>query len=390
NALKPAYQKIARYPATVIEKHGVEALTEKPTLYVGTIHSFKGAEADCSPPDEPVLTVNRGYVPIVELDPKVDFLVSFNSQHHKIHRGGPQRPNGYKFSVGSRYYNGPMLTIRTKNSRTRVTPNHILTSRWRSDVHAKHVVYMMYRPDRGYRIGVSTVGGIPVRYTKEKAEALWILMAAKDRKDALYHESLLSNLYGVPELTFVSGLTAKRGLLTDSDLESIWKNLDTEKSAKKLLSNVSGIKSVLFPLLSRYEHQTKTTWTKCGYRRRQFGQRNRWTIRACNFEPDLMEIPTDPGQGQEPEWLPASVDINHYGGTVYSLDVERWKHYISGGAVVHNCVYVFPDLSYPAWLEWEGDGLGPDPIVMQFYVAFTRAREELIICGASGRNSVEV
>jgi len=38
--------KAARYPLKVAEVHGARALTAPPRLYVGTIHSFKGSEAD--------------------------------------------------------------------------------------------------------------------------------------------------------------------------------------------------------------------------------------------------------------------------------------------------------------------------------------------------------
>jgi superfamily I DNA/RNA helicase len=37
----------AEYPARVLDRGGARALEEPPRLYVGTIHSFKGAEADC-------------------------------------------------------------------------------------------------------------------------------------------------------------------------------------------------------------------------------------------------------------------------------------------------------------------------------------------------------
>lgn len=39
--------KAAEYPLSVISGSGPQALKERPRLYVGTIHSFKGGEADC-------------------------------------------------------------------------------------------------------------------------------------------------------------------------------------------------------------------------------------------------------------------------------------------------------------------------------------------------------
>ena len=44
--LPAARAQVARYPLCVLRKHGREALSTEPRLCVGTIHSFKGAEAD--------------------------------------------------------------------------------------------------------------------------------------------------------------------------------------------------------------------------------------------------------------------------------------------------------------------------------------------------------
>jgi hypothetical protein len=51
------------------------------------------------------------------------------------------------------------------------------------------------------------------------------------------------------------------------------------------------------------------------------------------------------------------------------------------------CVFVSPDLSRAAWEEW--DHLDKDAVRRTFYVAFTRAREELVLCGASEEYAVE-
>lgn len=39
-------RRVAEYPVRVYRRRGADALTEDPRLYIGTIHSFKGAEAD--------------------------------------------------------------------------------------------------------------------------------------------------------------------------------------------------------------------------------------------------------------------------------------------------------------------------------------------------------
>jgi ATP-dependent exoDNAse (exonuclease V) beta subunit len=56
-------------------------------------------------------------------------------------------------------------------------------------------------------------------------------------------------------------------------------------------------------------------------------------------------------------------------------------HSVKGGQA--DVVYVFPDLSTAADDEWMGSEEGRAGIYRVFYVAMTRAREELVLCGPS-------
>ena len=48
-------------------------------------------------------------------------------------------------------------------------------------------------------------------------------------------------------------------------------------------------------------------------------------------------------------------------------------------------VYLFPDLSWPGHKGWTSDSwVERDPIIRQFYVGMTRAKDTLVICGSSG------
>lgn len=61
-------------------------------------------------------------------------------------------------------------------------------------------------------------------------------------------------------------------------------------------------------------------------------------------------------------------------------------HSVKGGEA--DVVYVFPDLSLPAWSdEWDNPG-HRDVIYRQFYVGFTRAREKLVLCNADSMRAV--
>lgn len=56
-------------------------------------------------------------------------------------------------------------------------------------------------------------------------------------------------------------------------------------------------------------------------------------------------------------------------------------HSVKGGEA--EVVYVFPDLSRPGFANWLTPGPTRDAVARLFYVAFTRARDELVICASS-------
>lgn len=385
--LQKSREQAAAYPLKLVRSivaqpfwSAEEIVNLEPKIFVGTIHSFKGAEADCSPGDEMVLTTNRGYVSMEALDPTKDKLVSFNSNHHKIHRGGPRR-TGYSFIKKHREYEGPLITITTPFSRTRVTPNHHITVRWNQRAMDGTAVYLMKRGN-WWRIGISVIrgrgrgGGVGGRLCHEKANEAWILKVFDTKKDALFYEQLLSHRFKVPDLTFESAERENR--LSSADLQEIWNSIDSETPAHALLESFG-----MSPSWPMYKDRNGSKM-----RRRQTGIRNRWTIRAANLIDGYMEIPTDPGHGIAPRWTDFTTSTEIYSGTVYSLDVERWHHYISGGAVVHNCVYLFPDLPQAAM---EACNLGDrDPVIRMFYVGMTRAKERLVIMRAASKNAVEL
>jgi len=70
------------------------------------------------------------------------------------------------------------------------------------------LVYLMYRPDKGFRIGVTNRGyardgnNYGNRLTSEAAERLWILSRHTSREAALREELRLSLQYGIPTLVF--------------------------------------------------------------------------------------------------------------------------------------------------------------------------------------------
>jgi len=63
-------------------------------------------------------------------------------------------------------------------------------------------------------------------------------------------------------------------------------------------------------------------------------------------------------------------------------------HSVKGGEA--DVVYFFPDVSKYAAADWQVHGMKRDAIIRANYVAFTRAKEELVLCTASTRYAINV
>ncbi|MEM9219020.1 MAG: UvrD-helicase domain-containing protein [Cyanobacteria bacterium P01_F01_bin.150] len=152
------------------------------------------------------------------------------------------------------YYNGQLWCIRvsdSKSGRQRIlkgTPHHILMART-VPLENRHYVYLMYRADRGYRIGITTgkrqndgyeqenTGrediGFKVRVAQEGADKLWVLKATDTRAEATYYEALLSAQYGLPTMIFHS--TGRNMGLPDDLIFKLFQKIDTITNAQTLM-----------------------------------------------------------------------------------------------------------------------------------------------------------
>ena len=91
-----------------------------------------------------------------------------------------------------------------------MSPNHKI---WASDpvvVDDQMIVYLMYRSDMGFRVGISNKAGGDEDYLNrfggrafmEKAERLWVLDICPDREKAMFQEEVYSLTYGIPTMVF--------------------------------------------------------------------------------------------------------------------------------------------------------------------------------------------
>jgi DNA helicase-2/ATP-dependent DNA helicase PcrA len=141
-------------------------------------------------------------------------------------------------------WSGRLYTVRAGGRALRGTPHHVLLADVRLP-RDQWLVYLMFRADRGWRIGLtktvrpSVVGRDDPGYRglhQEHADALWILQVCRTRPEAAYWESWFSAEYGLPTALF-HGL-GRNLSMDDSLLQKLFAELDTSSRAKRLLDEL--------------------------------------------------------------------------------------------------------------------------------------------------------
>lgn len=151
-------------------------------------------------------------------------------------------------------YNGKIFNIKTKSGKTiKATPNHILFARLNRTT-TSYYVYLMYRQDKGYRIGIAKGVrtpelnrpeiGLLVRSNQESADKMWVLKVCKTRSDANFWEHWFVVTYGIPSMVFSTG--GRKMLITQEQINELFRTIDTKENVKKIFSD--------FHLFEEYPH----------------------------------------------------------------------------------------------------------------------------------------
>ena len=153
-----------------------------------------------SPVDTPDGTVRAG-----DLQPG-DMVLSY--------RNGKVVPQPVNHVVLSDWDKG--LRVTTESGHTLdMSPNHRLWATEPRTEEYQMAVYLMYRKDMGFRVGITNKGKVGAeaghlnsyggRCFLEQAERLWILDICRGREEALYKEMAYSLQYGIPTMVFNGG-----------------------------------------------------------------------------------------------------------------------------------------------------------------------------------------
>lgn len=278
-------------------------------------------EAHCSPYDEPVLTQN-GFVPIGDLDPETHRLVSYKPSYGLTGDSSHANAMGSHFTKGVRRYRGDLLKIETAGSSTRVTPNHVVRVKLNERFYDRWVVYLMRRGN-WWRVGLTAShtkykpSGISRRMSKERADSAWILGVYGTRQEAFVAEQTFQAVYGVPGLIFnTSSSTTNEELASVHNASAPAVNI----RVKSLLDDQGLLEDQ--PLYTRGKND-KRLW---------------FDTAAANLKVlnELFNVPVRVEGKRFPQSQQASISAEDFDGDVYSLDVQPYHYYVSGGAVVHN------------------------------------------------------
>jgi DNA helicase-2/ATP-dependent DNA helicase PcrA len=137
-----------------------------------------------------------------------------------------------------------------------------------------HLTYLMWRRDRGFRIGTSrtytngqpkSIIGLAVRSNNEHADASWVISTHASEAEARFEETSLSLRYGIPTVPFVArpkGDSRGRSLVGDQWLlDRLFAEHDTNASGRRLLADVG--------LFFDRPHFQPSSYTRTDVRRRR-------------------------------------------------------------------------------------------------------------------------
>ena len=160
--------------------------------------------------------------------------------------GGALRPvAGEVTHVKRGQYRGPLWEVRAGGQTLRGTPHHVVLAR-HEPLAGQWYVYLMYREDRGYRVGL-TLGarrnsegqedyGFRVRLNQEHGDKLWVLRVCSSRAEAAYWEALYAARYGLPTALFHG--VGRNLTLDESQLARLYAELDTRAAAERLMADL--------------------------------------------------------------------------------------------------------------------------------------------------------
>jgi DNA helicase II / ATP-dependent DNA helicase PcrA len=143
------------------------------------------------------------------------------------------------------YFSGSLWCVRAGKHLLKGTPHHIVLARMVPQA-GHYYVYLMYRADRGYRVGMTkslrsnNYGkedlGFRIRATQEHADKLWVLKTTSSYEEAWYYEAYYAAKYGLPTIVFHSD--GRKLRMSDEWFFRLFQEVDTITNAHCLMQDL--------------------------------------------------------------------------------------------------------------------------------------------------------
>ena len=163
--------------------------------------------------------------------------------------GGETLHGGVVTQVQTRQFRGKVVHVQAEGVRLSGTPHHMVFARLVPE-EGRHYVYLMYRADRGYRIGITkslrrgTKDGKPydqigfvVRSIQEHADKMWVIRTVDSEEEARYWEAYYAAHYGLPTIVF-HALGRENIFGGDEWIQRLFSSLDTQSAAQRLMADL--------------------------------------------------------------------------------------------------------------------------------------------------------
>lgn len=308
----------------------------KNSLVLGR-QDYQWKHEPCQPAGTMVMTPS-GEKPIEDLT-EDDRVVSYYTMQNELHG----LRDGTEIQTASREYVGTLYGICGGGKETWATNNHEFSVKFNPKTANAWCTYLMRR-GKWWRVGCTRTYdargfGLKHRVDQEKADEAWLINAYETQSDAQIHEQILAVMYGIPYTHWEvrEGTTAQR---TEKQINQLYEAFDLDAMKDRAVALLkANHRDPQFPLVSK---ETKTD---------RFSRRVTARINACNLIPGLMNIPVV--EGKKVTFIPIEkVENREYNGTVYSLAVRYYEHYVADGIVTHNCLYGWKE---GAGHQWHND-----------------------------------
>ncbi|NET09777.1 MAG: UvrD-helicase domain-containing protein [Symploca sp. SIO2B6] len=326
--------------------------------------------------------------------------------------GGRSLQSGTITHIHEGYFKGEMWCVKAGEQVIKGTPHHILLARTVPLDH-RYDVYLMYRADRGYRIGITMgkrqnddghAGWFDV--LQDHADKAWVLKTTDTEAEAIAYEALLSKKYDIPMLTFprpepriLSGSpVGVQILMRDFQLHpdfphgrsqsALCQTIDLMMfgdSERDGMRDEHVVKMAEFPVgagtladtdrveTARVTYQTSyrdavqlsTAVAESGaldIRRRAQIDSVMYDFMPLSHLHPGMRLLVQQGNGLE-EVTIEQVWRESYDGPVYDLEVDQRHNYLANGVLVHNSIYSFRAADFTILMDFQkdfGDGLPDD------------------------------